>query len=52
MALGMYARCTANNFPPVPREHEKSRAIQQFYKQPRLYRAVARLRTLARLEED
>jgi len=52
MALGMYARQTSNNFPPVPREHEKSRAIRQFYKQPRLYRAVARLRTLARLEED
>lgn len=52
MALGMYARHTAHEFPPVPRENEKNRAIKQFYKQHRLYRTVARLRTLAQLEED
>ncbi len=52
MALGMYARATACDFPPVPRKHEKSRALKQFYKQPRIYRTVARLRTLAQLRED
>ncbi|MCX7886861.1 MAG: squalene--hopene cyclase [Verrucomicrobiae bacterium] len=49
MALGMYARQVANHLPPVPRETEKSRALKQFYKQRRLFRAVARLRTLARI---
>jgi squalene-hopene/tetraprenyl-beta-curcumene cyclase len=52
MAMGMYARHMANNFPPIPREHEKSRAIKQFYKQPRLFRTVARLRALTQIEED
>ncbi len=52
MAMGMYARHTSNNFPPVPRENEKSRALKQFYKQPRIFRTVSRLKTLARLEED
>lgn len=52
MALGMYARALAHDFPPVPREREKSRSVRQFYKQARIYRTVARLRTLAHLEED
>jgi len=52
MALGMYARHTAHEFPPVPREREKSRALKQYYKQPRLFRTVARLRALAQLEQD
>ncbi len=51
MALGMYARHTIRQFAPVPRESEKSRAIKQFYRQPRLYRKVARLRALALLDE-
>jgi len=51
MALGLYARHTLHDFPPVPREQEKSRAIKQFYRQPRLYRKVARLRALALLDE-
>lgn len=51
MALGMYAREAHSQFPPVPREQEKSRALRQFYKQPRLFRKVARLRTLALLDE-
>jgi hypothetical protein len=51
MALGMYARHTLRDFQPVPREQEKSRAIKQFYRQPRLYRKVARLRALALLDE-
>jgi squalene-hopene/tetraprenyl-beta-curcumene cyclase len=51
MALGLYARHTSREFPPVPRELEKSRAIKQFYRQPRLYRKVARLRALALLDE-
>ena len=51
MALGMYARQTLHDFPPVPREQEKSRAIKQFYRQPRLYRKVARMRALALLDE-
>ena len=49
MALGMYARHTLHSFPPVPRESEKSRVIQLFFKQPRIFRKVARLRTLAQL---
>jgi len=51
MALGMYARHLLQGFPPVPREHEKSRVIQLFYKQPRILRKVARLRALAHLTE-
>jgi squalene-hopene/tetraprenyl-beta-curcumene cyclase len=51
MALGLYARQTLHDFPPVPRELEKSRAIKQFYRQPRLYRKVARLRALALFDE-
>ena len=44
-------RHTIREFAPVPREHEKSRAIKQFYRQPRLYRKVARLRALASFDE-
>jgi squalene-hopene/tetraprenyl-beta-curcumene cyclase len=51
MALGMYARHLLQGFPPVPREQEKSRVIQLFYKQPRILRKVARLRALAHLTE-
>jgi hypothetical protein len=51
MALGMYSRQTLHDFPPVPRELEKSRAIKQFYRQPRLYRKVARLAALALFDE-
>jgi squalene-hopene/tetraprenyl-beta-curcumene cyclase len=51
MALGMYARKKLRHFSPVPREMHKSRALQQYYKQPRLYRKVARLRALAQLGE-
>ena len=51
MALGLYARHTIRDFPPVPRDAEKSRAIKQFYRQPRLYRKVARLRALALLDD-
>jgi squalene-hopene/tetraprenyl-beta-curcumene cyclase len=51
MALGMYARHTSHDFPPVPRESEKPRVIQLFFKQPRIFRKVARLRTLAQLKE-
>jgi hypothetical protein len=35
----------------VPRELEKSRVIQLFFKQPRILRKVARLRALAHLTE-
>jgi len=52
MALGMYARQKFHNFPPVPREQEKSRALQKFFEQPRLYRKVARLRALTMRRED
>ena len=51
MALGMYARHVLEGFPPVPREQEKSRVIQLFFKQPRILRKVARLRALAHLTE-
>jgi squalene-hopene/tetraprenyl-beta-curcumene cyclase len=51
MALGMWGRHKMPDFPPVPREMEKSRAIRQFYKQPRILRKVARLRALALLDE-
>jgi squalene-hopene/tetraprenyl-beta-curcumene cyclase len=51
MALGLYARHKLHGFPPVPREHEKSRVIQLFFKQPRIFRKVARLRALAQLSE-
>jgi squalene-hopene/tetraprenyl-beta-curcumene cyclase len=51
MALGMYARHMMQGFPPVPRELEKSRVIQLFFKQPRILRKVARLRALAHLTE-
>jgi squalene-hopene/tetraprenyl-beta-curcumene cyclase len=51
MALGMYARHVLQGFPPVPREQEKSRVIQLFFKQPRILRKVARLRALAHLTE-
>jgi squalene-hopene/tetraprenyl-beta-curcumene cyclase len=51
MALGMYARHALHSFPPVPREQEKSRVIQLFFKQPRILRKVARLRALAHLTE-
>jgi squalene-hopene/tetraprenyl-beta-curcumene cyclase len=51
MALGMFARQQHNSYPPIPRVLEKSRALQQFFKQPRLYRKVARLRALAQLDE-
>ena len=51
MALGMYARQTMHGFAPVPRELEKSRVIQLFFKQPRILRKVARLRALAHLTE-
>jgi squalene-hopene/tetraprenyl-beta-curcumene cyclase len=51
LALGMYARHNLDGFPPVPRELEKSRAIRHFFKQPRIFRKVARLRALAQLSE-
>jgi len=51
MALGMYARHVLKGYAPVPRELEKSRVIQLFFKQPRLLRKVARLRALAHLTE-
>lgn len=51
MTLGMFARHVHGEFAPVPREQEKSRVIQMFFKQPRLLRKVARLRTLAQLKE-
>jgi squalene-hopene/tetraprenyl-beta-curcumene cyclase len=51
MALGMYARHKLHDFPPVPREHRKSRAIIQFFKQPRILRKVARLRAIASISE-
>jgi squalene-hopene/tetraprenyl-beta-curcumene cyclase len=51
MALGMYARHVLQGFSPVPREQEKSRVIQLFFKQPRILRKVARLRALAHLTE-
>jgi squalene-hopene/tetraprenyl-beta-curcumene cyclase len=51
MSLGMYARQMMQGFPPVPRELEKSRVIQLFFKQPRILRKVARLRALAHLTE-
>lgn len=51
MALGMYSRHEHQSFPPVPRELEKSRAIKMFFRQPRLFRKVARLRALAQLTE-
>ena len=51
MALGMYTRHTLHSFPPVPREQEKSRVIQLFFKQPRILRKMARLRALAHLSE-
>ena len=51
MALGMYARHKLRGFPPVPRERQKSRAIKMFFKQPRIFRKVARLRALAHLTE-
>lgn len=51
LALGMYARHKFHHFPPVPRENEKSRAIQKFFEQPRLYRKVARLRALTARHE-
>jgi hypothetical protein len=50
MALGMYARCRLEGFPPVRRERGKSRALQVFFRQPRLFRKIARLRTLAQLD--
>ncbi|MCX7916311.1 MAG: hypothetical protein N3A53_08440, partial [Verrucomicrobiae bacterium] len=49
MALGMYTRRCGHPLPPVPRETQKSRALEQFYKQPGLYRRVARIRALAQL---
>jgi squalene-hopene/tetraprenyl-beta-curcumene cyclase len=52
MALGMYARCKLRGFAPVPRELQKSRAIKQYYKQPRLLRKVARFRALAQLDDE
>jgi squalene-hopene/tetraprenyl-beta-curcumene cyclase len=51
MALGLYARQKLQGFPPVPRVRQKSRAIQRFFKQPRMFRKVARLRALAQLHE-
>jgi squalene-hopene/tetraprenyl-beta-curcumene cyclase len=51
MALGMYARRKLQAYSPVPRERQKSRAIRHFFKQPRIYRKVARLRALAQLGE-
>ncbi|MCG3148481.1 MAG: Squalene--hopene cyclase [Verrucomicrobiae bacterium] len=51
MALGMYARHHVHDFPPVRREQQKSKALQQFFKQPRLFRKVARLRAIALLDE-
>jgi squalene-hopene/tetraprenyl-beta-curcumene cyclase len=51
MAMGMFARHKHHEFSPVPREQQKSRALQQFFKQPRLFRKVARLRTIASLDE-
>src|SRR5439155_235102 len=35
MAFGLYARHTLRDFPPVPRELEKSRAIKQFIRRSR-----------------
>ena len=52
MALGLFARHKLQSFPPVPRELEKSRVIQLFFKQPKLLRKVARLRALALLNEE
>ncbi len=51
MAFGMYARHKLRDFPPVPREHHKSRAIIRFFKQPRILRKVARLRAIASINE-
>lgn len=51
MTLGMYARAKHQAYQPVPRELEKSRSLQQFFKQPRLYRKMARLRALTQLDE-
>jgi len=47
LALGMYARRKLGGLPPVPRESGKSRALQAFFKQPRILRKVARWRALA-----
>jgi squalene-hopene/tetraprenyl-beta-curcumene cyclase len=47
LALGMYARIKLQHLPPVPRVRQKSRALQHFFKQPKLYRKVARLRALS-----
>ena len=51
MALGLYARHKLHDFPPVPREQQKSRALIQFFKQPRILRKVARLRAIASIDE-
>ncbi len=50
MALGMFARLKHRQFAPVPREERKSRALKQFYKQPKLWGKVARLRALSQLD--
>jgi len=47
LALGMYARRKLGGQSPVPRESGKSRALQAFFKQPRILRKVARWRALA-----
>jgi squalene-hopene/tetraprenyl-beta-curcumene cyclase len=52
LALGMYARRKLGGLPPVPRELEKSRALQAFFKQPRILRKVARWRALAQLTSE
>ena len=52
MALGMYMRLQGHPLPPIPREERKSRALEQFYKQPKLYRRVARIRALAQLDDS
>ncbi len=52
MALGMFLRSQGHPVPPVPREERKSRALEQFYKQPKLYRRVARIRALAQLDDS
>jgi hypothetical protein len=52
LALGMYARHKLDGLPPVPRESEKSRSLQAFFKQPRILRKVARWRSLAQFTTE
>ncbi len=50
MALGTFARLKHRQFKPIPREQHKSRALKQFYKQPKLWGKVARLRAISQLD--